>query len=81
MRKEHKNVFIYRTFELLYEDEKTFVYKKRYGEKVAMVVLNFTTETQPLIGTGGLKLLVSSYAESLDKEMLQPLEGWIYINY
>lgn len=48
--KEHKNVFIYGTFELLYEeDEKTFVYKKKYGEKVAMVVLNFTTETQPLI--------------------------------
>ncbi|KAH7400820.1 glycoside hydrolase superfamily [Phaeosphaeria sp. MPI-PUGE-AT-0046c] len=84
LRKEHKDVFVYGTFELVdLEDEKGFVYKKRYGEKMAMVVLNFTTETQPLIGAEGLKLFVSSYAKSsdTDKGMLQPLEGRIYVNY
>lgn len=84
LRKEHKDVFLYGTFELVDEEnEKTFVYRKRYGVKVALVVLNFTTEVQPMVEMGieGMMLLISSYKESSYKNMLQPLEGRIYVNY
>jgi len=81
LRKEHKDVFVYSTFELVdVDDEKTFVYRKRYEDKTALIVLNSTTEAQPLPGTDGLKLLASSYPKSAP-HTLQPLEGQIYINY
>ncbi|KAH6224939.1 hypothetical protein HBI42_063540 [Parastagonospora nodorum] len=81
LRKEHKDVFVYGTFELVdVDDEKTFVYRKRYEDKTAVVALNFTTEAQPLPDTDGLKLLASSYPKAAPY-MLQPLEGRIYINY
>ncbi|OAL49734.1 alpha-glucosidase-like protein maltase [Pyrenochaeta sp. DS3sAY3a] len=81
LRKEHADVFVYGTFEVLdHEDLDTFVYRKRYQEKEALVVLNFTTKPQPLPRTDDLKLLVSSYSKSTS-DTLQPLEGRIYINY
>lgn len=50
LRKEHKDVFIYGTFEPVDEDsEKMFVYRKRCGEKMTSVVLNFSTEVQPVV--------------------------------
>lgn len=81
LRKEHKDVFVYGTFELVDpEGGETFVYRKRYQEKTALVVLNFTTEVQRLDGTEGMQLLVSSYAKATGGS-LQPLEGRIYIDY
>jgi oligo-1,6-glucosidase len=81
LRKEHRDVFVYGTFELRdVENPDTFVYVKRYEDKVALVALNFTTEAQPLPDTKGLKLLVSSYAKE-PSNMLEPLEGRIYIDY
>lgn len=81
LRKEHADVFVYGTFEVLdHEDLDTFVYRKRYQEKEALVVLNFTTKPQPLPRADDLKLLVSSYSKSTS-DTLQPLEGRIYINY
>jgi oligo-1,6-glucosidase len=81
LRKEHRDVFVYGAFELQdVEDESTFVYVKRYEGKMALVALNFTTEAQALPDTGGMKLLVSSYAKGRE-EVLEPLEGRIYIDY
>jgi oligo-1,6-glucosidase len=81
LRKEHKDVFVYGSFELVdRDDEKTFVYRKRFEEKTALVALNFTTEEQPCPNVDGMRLLVSSYGKS-KIDVLQPLEGRIYINY
>lgn len=81
LRKEHKDVFVYGTFELVDpEGRQTFVYRKRYQEKTALVVLNFTTEVQMLPRTEGLRLLISSSGKTMDGT-LQPLEGRIYIDY
>jgi oligo-1,6-glucosidase len=81
LRKEHRDVFVYGTFELCdVENPDTFVYVKRYEDKIALVALNFTTEAKPLPDTKGLKLLVSSYAKE-SSNMLEPLEGRIYIDY
>jgi oligo-1,6-glucosidase len=81
LRKEHKDVFVYGTFELVdVENENTFVYKKRYEDQTALITLNFTTESQPLPDTYGMKLLTSSCTKAAPYT-LQPLEGRIYINY
>jgi oligo-1,6-glucosidase len=81
LRKEHRDVFVYGRFELRdVEDESTFIYVKRYEGKMALVALNFTTEAQVLRDTGGMKLLVSSYAKGREG-VLEPLEGRIYIDY
>lgn len=82
LRKEHRDVLVYGTFELVdRESEETFVYRKRYQERSAVVALNFTTEEQcaPEVEEG-MHLLVSSYAKGT-RGVLQPLEGRIYINY
>jgi oligo-1,6-glucosidase len=81
LRKEHRDVFVYGRFELRdVEDESTFVYVKRYEGKMALIALNFTTEAQALPDIEGMKLLVSSYGKGRE-EMLEPLEGRIYIDY
>lgn len=81
LRNDHKDVFIYGAFELLDADNlDTFVYKKQYREKTALVAVNFTEEQQPLPDVGNLKLLVSSNSES-SQDRLQPYEGRIYVNY
>ncbi|KAF9697175.1 hypothetical protein EKO04_004545 [Ascochyta lentis] len=83
LRKEHRDVFVYGAFELLNPSGgETFVYRKSYEGKVAVVVLNFTTEVQRLPGEDveGLKVLISSYGKVGAGE-LQPLEGRVYVNY
>ncbi|KAH7338540.1 alpha-glucosidase-like protein maltase [Pyrenochaeta sp. MPI-SDFR-AT-0127] len=81
LRKEHKDVFVYGTFEILdAESLSTFVYRKRYQEKTALIVLNFTTSPQPLVSTEHMQLLVSSCIKPAPNT-LQPLEGRIYIDY
>ncbi|KAJ4378129.1 hypothetical protein N0V83_000962 [Neocucurbitaria cava] len=81
LRKEHKDIFVYGTFELLDPDNlNTFVFRKRYQEKTALVVLNFTTTPQLMSGTEEMKLLVSSQSKKIPGT-LQPFEGRIYINY
>ncbi|KAJ4349768.1 uncharacterized protein N0V89_008386 [Didymosphaeria variabile] len=81
LRKEHKDVFVYGTFELLdTENLSTFVYKKQYHGKTALVAVNFTAEPQPAPRIDGLRLLLSSYPEST-QDRLQPYEGRIYTNY
>jgi alpha-glucosidase len=83
LRKEHKDVFVYGAFELLDpECKETFVYRKRYEAKIAVVVLSFSTEVQALPDGGieGMKMLISSYGKESGAE-LQPLEGRVYVNY
>jgi oligo-1,6-glucosidase len=83
MRKEHKDVFVYGTFELLDSQGKgTFMYRKHYEGKTAVVVLNFTAKDQTVPNelVDGLTLLVSSY-RNVSEDALQPLEGRIYVDY
>jgi oligo-1,6-glucosidase len=81
LRKEHVDVFVDGTFELLDEENlDTFVYVKRYEEKMVLVALNFSTEPREMISTEGMSLLVSTYKETTAM-VLQPLEGRMYVNY
>jgi oligo-1,6-glucosidase len=82
LRKEHKDVFVYGSFELVdTEGTEMFIYRKRFEEKTALVVLNFTTKGQRIeYDVEGLRLLVSSYGKAMDS-VLRPLEGRIYIDY
>ncbi|PVI07345.1 glycoside hydrolase family 13 protein [Periconia macrospinosa] len=82
LRKEHKDVFVYGAFELLDPDnDNTFVYRKTYEEKTALVATNFTSVAQPLPQIGsGMKLLASSYSKTVS-DRLQPFEARIYIDY
>jgi len=81
LRKEHKDIFVYGTFELLEpEDENTFVFKKHYQEKTALIALNFTTSHQPAPPAEDMRLLLSSYHKAVPC-VLQPYEGRVYIDY
>ncbi|KAF2791207.1 glycoside hydrolase family 13 protein [Melanomma pulvis-pyrius CBS 109.77] len=81
LRKEHKEVFVYGTFELLdAENVSTFVFRKHYQEKTALVALNFTTAPQPAPPADDMTLLLSSYHKT-GLNTLQPYEGRVYINY
>lgn len=82
LRKEHRDVFVCGSFELVDPEGKDlFVYRKRWEGKMAFVVLNFTTEEQVMgCHVEELKLLVSSYGKATGS-VLRPLEGRIYIDY
>ncbi|KAF2021520.1 glycoside hydrolase family 13 protein [Aaosphaeria arxii CBS 175.79] len=81
LRKEHKDVFVYGNFELLDADnENTFVFRKQYQHKTALVALNFTSTAQNAPSHEDMNLLMSSYSKT-SPETLQPYEGKIYINY
>jgi alpha-glucosidase len=81
LRKEHKDVFVYGSFELLDpEGRDTFVYRKRYGKKMALLVFNFSTDPCALLNMEGMRCLVSSYSKDLP-DTLRPLEGRVYVNY
>ena len=82
LRKEHKDVFVYGSFELLDpRGKETFLYRKKGVGKTAVVVLNFTAEEQQLeYDIGEMRLLVSSYSKETG-HVLRPLEGRIYVDY
>ncbi|KAF2007075.1 glycoside hydrolase family 13 protein [Amniculicola lignicola CBS 123094] len=81
LRKEHRDVFVYGSFELVDEEKaNTFVFEKHYQEKSARVELNFTKEVQILEEREGMKLLVSSYGKAKEG-VLQPFEGRVFVNY
>lgn len=84
LRKEHRDVLIYGTFEVLQpENEHTFLFRKEYDEKAAIVALNFTASNQPIDfreDGGDMKLLISNYTKP-DTNTLQPYEGRLYLNY
>ncbi|KAK4150551.1 glycoside hydrolase superfamily [Chaetomidium leptoderma] len=90
-RKEHADVLVHGAFEEFgMEDERTFVFGKRVGEKRAAVVLNFTGEEQTveLPGYEGLVFEVGSYDDADSEEegaekgrtrTLRPWEGRLYL--
>lgn len=84
LRKEHKDVFVYGAFELVDPDNlHTFIFKKHYQEKSAVIALNFTASEQPVPSSEDLKdmrMLESSYSKTRS-DVLQPFEGRVYINY
>ena len=84
LRKEHSDVFVYGSFELLDPlGKETFLYRKSGAGKTALVVLNFTAKEQRLeCDVGKMTLLVSSYDEGMGQgDVLRPLEGRIYADY
>lgn len=81
LRKEHRDVFVYGSFDLLDPDNvNSIVYKKHLHDKTALVAVNFALEPQPVPQAVGMKLLLSSYPGPA-QDSLQPYEGRIYINY
>lgn len=97
LRKEHREVLVFGTFELLDPDSETlFAYVKRDSKKLgkkAVVVLNMSKEEQmgPDLGSildGGEapRLLISTMAEgslklSDGRPVLRAWEGRVYVNY
>ncbi|KAJ8112868.1 hypothetical protein OPT61_g4867 [Boeremia exigua] len=85
LRKQHADVFVYGRFELVQpEGEEVFVYRKRFEERCAVVVLNFSTGEQGVVEgeVEGMRVLVSSYGKvGGGGEALRPLEGRVYVNY
>lgn len=81
LRKEYKDVFVYGAFELLDpENVNTFVFRKHYQEKTALIALNFTKTPQPAPPCEDMSMLMSSYLKHTPG-VLQPFEGKVYINY
>jgi alpha-glucosidase len=89
-RKQHADVLVHGAFEGFgVEDESTFVFGKRVGEKRAAVVLNFTREEQEveLPDYEGLVFTVGSYEDAAKQEegaagrgrKLRPWEGRLYL--
>ncbi|KAK0711535.1 alpha-glucosidase [Lasiosphaeris hirsuta] len=89
-RKAHREVLVHGTFEVFEPDnEKTFVFAKRCGNKTAVVALNFTSEDQVVeLPVEGLALRVGNYsdAEALEGtatgatiRTLRPWEGRLYM--
>lgn len=89
-RKQHADVLVHGTFEEFgLDDERTFVFGKRLGDKRAAVVLNFTGEKQEveLPGYEGLVFEIGSYDDAGKEEagaegrmrMLRPWEGRLYL--
>ncbi|EAW15326.1 alpha-glucosidase [Aspergillus clavatus NRRL 1] len=83
LRKEYRELFIHGAFEVVdFENLETFTFVKSRGEKRALVVLNFTSSTQPITQAatvGAKKLLISNYSETTP-DTLQPFEGRIYVS-
>jgi oligo-1,6-glucosidase len=74
LRKEHRDVLIYGSFELLeLDNDETFVYRKRYDKKTAAIALNYTDSLQPIrieqMENEDLKLVLSTYGEPGDKAL------------
>jgi alpha-glucosidase len=89
-RKEHAEVLVHGAFEGFgMEDEKTFVFGKRAGDKRAAAVLNFSGEEQEveLPDYEGLVFAVGSYDDAAKEEegferktrKLRPWEGRLYL--
>lgn len=82
LRKTYRDLFIHGAFEVLdRENPATFCFLKSREEKEALIILNFTAQSQPFKlaeRTSGMKLLVGNYEVSVF-ETLKPFEGRIYI--
>lgn len=86
-RKEHSEVLVHGTFEAYdIDNEKTFVFVKRFGGKRVVVALNFSSEEQELVlpeHEKGLKFMVGNYGNEEEGEggmrRLRPWEGRLYV--
>ncbi|KAK3944241.1 glycoside hydrolase family 13 protein [Diplogelasinospora grovesii] len=71
-RKGHREVLVHGSFDMFEpENEKTFVFGKRFGDKKALVVLNFTSEEQEVKlpeEYEGLKFHVGNYGDAQEME-------------
>ncbi|KAK3725123.1 hypothetical protein LTR37_000634 [Vermiconidia calcicola] len=81
LRKVHADLFIHGDFEPLGKpNTKTFTYSKSWEGQSALIMLNFTSEAQPLemlSGFGKVELLIST-ADDVGNN-LAPFEGRIYL--
>lgn len=83
LRREHRDVFIHGEFVAHEMDnEETFMYSKHSGSETAIVVLNFTAETQlfklPAEFDGQVQLLQASAGRGKGERLL-PYEARIYV--
>lgn len=80
VRKEHKDVLIHGSIEVLdLDNKKVFSFLKKSGSKTAYVVLNFSDDTLPFekLVKGDIELVLSNVEEPSDS--LTPWEGRVYI--
>ncbi|GHV60739.1 oligo-1,6-glucosidase [Spirochaetia bacterium] len=85
LRKEHP-VIVYGDYELLLpEDEKLFVYRRRFEDTGLLVVCNFTPNRITGIDIGALrsdgdKLLIGNYRDTEpDEKIIRPYEAKVYL--
>lgn len=83
LRKENRELFIHGAFQVVdYENQSTFCFVKSRDDRQALVVLNFTSTTQPFAQhdkASEMRLLVSNCGTHV-LEVLQTFEGRIYLN-
>ncbi|KAM3414719.1 hypothetical protein BST61_g9876 [Cercospora zeina] len=82
LRKEHKELFVYGLFKVLdAENSNTFTFSKTFGDKEAIVVLNFSADEQESgvpPARSSAKLLMSSDGNN-GEQKLAPFEGRVYV--
>lgn len=91
-RKQHSEVLVHGTFEAYdIENEKTFVFVKRFGSKRVVVALNFSSEEQEVVlpeyEKKKLEFMVGNYGkaggeggnELVGTMLLRPWEGRLYM--
>lgn len=98
LRKQYPEVFVFGTFDLLEpEDESVFAYVKRSPvaaredgwRKVAVVVLNMSTEVKPCVevakvmgcGVDDVSLLISTDNDESLKGVIEPWQGKVFTNF
>lgn len=82
LRREHSDIFVHGEFEVHdVEDNNFFMFKKKYGEKIVIVLLNFSDKPQAREmpeALRGAKLLASTF-KGKPIVQLQPWEGRAYL--
>lgn len=86
-RKQHSEVLVHGKFEACdIENEKTFVFVKRFGGKRVVVTLNFSNEEQEVVlpeHEKGLEFMVGNYGNEEggkgERTRLRPWEGRLYM--
>ncbi|KAI7263800.1 alpha-glucosidase [Hortaea werneckii] len=83
MRKTHGDLFVHGNYEgLEMDNNKTFCFVKKGVDRQALVVLNFTSDHQPIkvpAAVKAAKMLLSTEKDPLHREELAPFEGRVYV--
>jgi len=82
VREEHKDLFVYRRFELVLQDEKLMIFTKEGREQKTLTFVNLTGKRKKWImlkGAEGLEMKLCIQNEGGSDEELEPIEARVYI--